>query len=583
MSLLSDACSTMIHPAFTIGLERGVRSRPRLTGLLALALLGSACGGGGKGPDITLTPPTPTRIDVTPAAVTLDVGGSQQLGATVYDQNGQTMFAQTPVWSSLNTGVVSVTASGFATAVGAGATKVSATVGAAIGTASFTVNQPVDVIPSQTFQTIVGWEGTGSIGEVECNQTAFQNYKVTVLNRLSGELGVNRVRLQVRSGYESPVDYFQQFRSGQIDYATWQATWYTPVNDNANPNVTDPSKFQWGWLDYQIDEVVLPLMQRLQARGEKLYVNLNYIDFKQNKLKNFIPEKQPAEYAEFVLAAFQHITQKYGWSPDALEILLEPQNAGDVNTTVTGADLGAAIVAAGSRLASAGYHPDIIAPSDASMANSIALYDAMIQTPGVLQYLKEFSYHRYQGVSLANLQAIAQRGQRDRVRTSMLEWNQGVSIETLLEDLTVGNVSAWQQFSMAFCSNNTDATRTGIYYQINQSNPGNPIVTTTNNARDYRQIFNYVRAGAVRIGAASGNAQLLSPVAFRNADGRYVAVVRTQAAATFALRGLPAGTYGVNYGVQQPFNVDLPDVVVVAGVPISVGIPAKGVITLYQR
>jgi len=740
------------------------RGVPRVGAVLVLALVVACSGGDGASSNISIVQPVPTRVDVSPASAALLVGGSQLLAATVYDQNGATMFGQAVSWSSSNVSVASVANSGLVTATGAGTASISASVGSVNGsaivavttppvatvtrvalnpstasvavgatttltptaydaqnnvitgrsasfstasasiatvsssgvvtgvaagtttvsatidgvsgdatvtvtpsqsgavarvtlspsqasvvigttvtltpaafdaqnnvvtgkTATFTSSAPaiatvstigvvsgvaagtvtvsavidgvqgdatvvvltlpvgntIDINPGQTFQTIVGWEGTGSIGEVECNQTAFQNYKVPVMNRLGNELGLNRVRLQVRSGYESPVDYFVQYRNGQIDYATWQATWYTPVNDNSDPNVTDATKFQWGWLDYQIDEVVLPLMQRLQARGEKLYVNLNYIDFKQGKVKSFIQIKQPAEYAEFIAAAFQHIKQKYGWSPDALEILLEPSNAGDLNTGVYGPDLGNAIVAAGNKLASLGFHPDVIAPSDASMGNSITLYDDMIKVPGVFQYLKELSYHRYQNVSLANLQAIAFRGQRDNVRTAMLEWNQGVSIETLLEDLTVGNVSAWQQFSMAYCDNSTNRDRTGIYYQINQSNPLSPVVTMTNNARDYRQVFDYVRAGAVRIAAVSGNASVLATVAFRNADGRYVAVVRAQAAAAFAVRGLPAGTYGVNYGVQVPYNVDLPDVVIATGGSATVSIPAKGVITLYQR
>lgn len=448
----------------------------------------------------------------------------------------------------------------------------------------------VTVDPSTTFQTIVGWEASAGMGQVEepggCLQTAYQNYKSQVLDLAVTELGLNRVRLSLDSGFESPIDYFTQYITGPVNsttYAAWKATWFTPVNDNTNPNFVDPTKFQWTRLDYNIDQVVNPLRQRLQAKGEKLYVNLNYNDFAQGHVKTFIHMKQPAEYAEYIAAAFQHIQQKYGWTPDALEILLEPQNAGDINTTITGADLGAATVAAGNRLAALGFHPDVIAPSDASMGNSITLYDSMVQTPGVSQYLKELSYHRYQNVSLANLQAIAFRGQRDHVRTAMLEWNQGNSIDTLIEDLTIGNNSAWQQYSIAYCANTTNPSVTGIYFQVNQSNPASPIVTTSYNARDYRQIFYYVRAGAVRLGAASGNTALLVPVAFRNANGTTVAVVRTLGAATFSVSGLPAGTYGVNYSVQQTYNVNLPDVVVTTGGSATVSIPAKGIITLYQR
>ncbi|MEP7343697.1 MAG: Ig-like domain-containing protein [Gemmatimonadaceae bacterium] len=551
-----------------------------------------ACSGDSAPANLSVNPPVVTRVDVTPAAASLIEGGSQQLTATVVDQNGSAIAGQGVSWVSSNTAVASVSSSGLVTANASGSANVSASVGGIGGSASITVTglpsgNTIAISPSQTFQTINGWEGVGNIGEVpqpgECLPAAFQIYQAPVIDRLANELGLTRVRLHVRSGYESPVDYYDQYISGQITNAAWKATWYAPVNDNADPNVTDPTKFHWGWMDAQIDATVVPLMQKLQARGEKLYVNLNYVDFKQGRVKSFIQIKQPAEYAEFVAAAFTHIKQKYGFSPDALEILLEPQNAGDPNTSISGADLGAAVVAAGNRLAALGFRPDIIAPSDASMANSIVLYDAMIQTPGVFQYLKEFSYHRYQGVSVANLQAIAFRGQRDHVRTSMLEWNNTVNIETLIEDLTVGNVSAWEQFSMANCGLQTNPSGTGIYYQINQSNPLSPIITMTNNARDYRQIFNYVRPGAVRIGAVSGNAAVLLPVAFRNPNGKYVAVVRARSAATFSISGLPSGSYGVNYGVVQQYNVNSADAIVTAGGTANVSIPAKGVITLYQR
>lgn len=529
-----------------------------------------------------------TSVTVIPNPVSLIVGASSQLLATPRDAQGAAVAGKTIAWLSANPSVATVTPAGAVTAVSVGTSTVTATTDAVSGSSVIDVigaptGNTILVTPSQMFQTITGWEGTNSIGEVECNQVAYQNYKAPVIDRLVNELGINRVRLEVRSGYENTVDYFPQYRSGQITYAQWKATWYAAVNDNADPNVIDPARFQWGWFDYVVDEVVLPLRAKLQARGEKLYVNLNYVDFRAGLVKSWIIEKHPAEYAEFLVATFQHMQQKYGFTPDAVELLLEPQNAGDLNTGVYGPDLGAAVVAAGNRLASLGYRPDFIAPSDASMSNSLLLYDSMILTPGALPFIKELSYHRYQGVSQATLQTIASRGQRDRIQTSMLEWNQGVNIDTLIEDLTIGNVSSWQQYSMAYCENRTNANPTGIYYQVNQSNPANPIVTITNNARDYRQIFLFVRAGAVRLGATSGNPALLSTVAFRNTTGKHVAVVRAQSAAVFSVNGLPAGTYGVKYSVQQPWDVDLPDVVVTAGGSANASLPAKGVLTFYQR
>lgn len=526
-------------------------------------------------------------VTVSPDPVSLLVGGTATLSAVPTDAQGNLVPGKTPAWSSASTAVVTVSTSGVVTAVATGTSVVTATIEGVVGQTTVSVvalpqGNVIAIDPGQTFQTISGWDGTAGLGETDCNQTAYNLYKGPVMTRLVNELGITRLRIPLRSGAESPVDYFKQFQSGQITYAQWEPTWFMPVNDNGNPNVVNPSGFQWSFLDFKIDQIVTPMMQLMQARGEKLYVILNYIDFKKGQAKTFVHMKQPAEYTEFVVAAFEHIRQKYGWTPDAFEVLLEPQNSGATNVTVTGADLGAVTAAVGPALAAAGFHPDFVVPSDASMAGSITYYDDMIKTPGVLPYLTELSYHRYQGVSLANLQTIAQRAQRDHLRTAMTEFNQA-TFDTLIEDLTVGNNAGWEQFSLAYCGKITNPAALGIYYQVNQSVPTNPIVTMTSNARDFRQIFAYVRPGAVRIGATSGNASVLQPVAFRNATGKYVIVVRTQAGAAFSLTGVPSGTYGLNFNSQTQNGVNLSDVVAGPGGVLSAATPTKGVITIYQR
>ncbi|MBL8958293.1 MAG: hypothetical protein JNJ98_00450, partial [Gemmatimonadetes bacterium] len=87
-----------------------------------------------------------------------------------------------------------------------------------------------------------------------------------------------------------------------------------------------------------------------------------------------------------------------------------------------------------------------------------------------------------------------------------------------------------------------------------------------------------------RIEAVSANAAAMRPLAFRNADGRLVVVVKTTGPATFAIRGLAAGTYGVNYGTSgTQYNVNLADVVAAAGADVTITMPAGGVITIYGR
>jgi hypothetical protein len=127
----------------------------------------------------------------------------------------------------------------------------------------------------------------------------------------------------------------------------------------------------------------------------------------------------------------------------------------------------------------------------------------MLQVPGVAGLISELTYHRYVGVSDAALQAIGARVQRDGVKSSMLE-HIGSGFDDLYQDLTVANVSAWEQFTLAFCGNRDNLDNNGVYYQINQTNPSSPKVNITNHAKLLRQVFAYVRAGAVRIGATSG-------------------------------------------------------------------------------
>src|SRR6185436_11184542 len=92
-------------------------------------------------------------------------------------------------------------------------------------------------------------------------------------------LGINRVRLQVASGSENPHDYFADMKAGTITQQQWRSTQYQIENDNGDPNSINPAGFKFSFLDNTIDEIVLPLKQRVEAHGEKLYVNLNYVDF----------------------------------------------------------------------------------------------------------------------------------------------------------------------------------------------------------------------------------------------------------------------------------------------------------------
>ena len=518
------------------------------------------------------------RIAVTPPTAVVASQGQQQFEASARGADGSELDVGSFTWTTSNNAIATVSETGLATGVAPGSVTVRATAAGKSGEASLTVTSGapsglvVDVYGNATYQTMNGWEGVTQIGQQECDRTAYPLYHNELIDRLVNELGINRVRLEVRSGGENPNDWFTSFYiTKQIPYEQYRTRRYEIINDNADPFSINPSGFRFTELDNSVDDIVTPMRQKLAARGERLYVNLNYVDFGTSAFEH---SSDPNEYAEYMLAIFQHLRAKYGWSPDAIEMVLEPDNTPNWSANA----IGAAIVATGDRLKAAGFGPDFIAPANTNASSAVQYFDAMMQNPRVREYLTEFSYHRYSGVTQQVLQSIGQRAAQWGVRTAMLE-EIGATHNTLYEDITVAGVSSWQQFALGACSPDDNP---GLYYDVNVTTPTAPRVTLGSRGKMLRQYFYYVRLGAVRVGAASGS-ESLAPLAFRNPNGKFVVVTRTDRGTSFQVRFLPAGTYGITYTTPSQFNGSLPDVTIGAGGTVPVSIPAAGVVTVFRR
>jgi hypothetical protein len=385
------------------------------------------------------------------------------------------------------------------------------------------------------------------------------------------DLGINRVRLQIHSGAENPTDYGQMFINGQITEREWlhvPGYDYQTINDNEDPFVINPAGFQFSWLDRQFEAFVLPMKMRAEAKGEALYINLCIVDFNRD---NILHSQNPEEYAEFVLAIFQHLNDKYGIIPDGLEIQLEPPN-GPWNPI----SLANALVAAGKRLEQNGFTPEITAPSHMQVHGSVEWFDQMVQIPEVTDYLTELSYHRYGPTTIDEVKQIGDRGKMYQIKTAHLE-KIGANYEELYQDLTIANVSSWAQYTLG--GRKDDG---GAYFLIDEQDVNNVKVSYATNARYLRQYFKFVRKGAVRIQADSTNPEF-GPVAFINSDGKYVVVIKTDSAGKIDINGLPPGVYGVMYTTENEFGVEANDIQLNAGEVLSTNIKARGVITIYSR
>ncbi len=421
------------------------------------------------------------------------------------------------------------------------------------------------------YQNMIGWEATTYV--CEADDPAFPNYKDTLFDLLVNDIGINRVRVEIRAGVESDNDNWTDYRMGVIDYNTWRARRYATVNDNGDPCDINWDGFYFSELDYNIDNVVLPMKQLCEARGENLYINLNYVAFTGQISGGIYIHDDPNEYAEFILAVWLHLEDKYGWTPDALEIILEPANV----SQWSGTTVGNAIVAAKARLREYDYNPNVIVPSNPGVVSSINYFNQLVQVPGVAGQIAEYSYHLYWDRSDTDVQTLVNQAAQYGLDTSMLEWwDPQCTYERLHKDLTLGMNSAWQAHVIR------------NLFVINDSDPQNPTVAIAGPTKFTRQYFKYVRLGAARVGASSDSGTF-APIAWTNENGKAVVVVKAEAAGAFDVQGLPAGIYGIKYTVgtdasnPTEYDVDLADVQISEGGMVSASIPGKGVITIYEK
>ena len=114
----------------------------------------------------------------------------------------------------------------------------------------------ININPSISFQRITGWEATAQAGQMEC--PSFESYNYSLFDRAVDDLGINRLRVPIRSGTENPVDYFSQWQTGQITRTEWKSHWYEIINDDQYPNSINQVGFFFSELDNTIDNVVLP-------------------------------------------------------------------------------------------------------------------------------------------------------------------------------------------------------------------------------------------------------------------------------------------------------------------------------------
>ncbi len=448
------------------------------------------------------------------------------------------------------------------------------------GFGSLIFGQTITVNFQQPFQTIEGWENGTFL------PPGLENYVIDDLVNLTVDsLGINRLRLEVRSGSENSADNYQLYQDSLIDYDTWRSMRYATVNDNEDPDSIHWAGFHFTELDEKIENILIPIRNRLIQNQESLYINLCFVAFTDQLnggMGGQIIQQNPDEYAEFIEAIFLHMDSTYGFVPDAVEVILEPNVASFGNGTL----VGQCLVAAGDQLANHGYHPDFVACSNTNLIGAINMYPSFTAVPGVSAYWTEYSFHAYAGRTDDNLMQIASYGAASGVNTSMLEWWANGNTYSYLHDcLTLANVSSYQ-FKGSFGAVDND-WNSGLLHIVDNGN-NQYTLDLQPPVKYYRHYFDLIQRGAVRYAAYTDHDQY-KPVVFINPDGNIILNIDAASSGSVEVSGLPPGVYQSIYslgdGKKEPnpyWEKRSPDTLT-AGQSLILNIPGQGIFSVVQQ
>jgi hypothetical protein len=380
----------------------------------------------------------------------------------------------------------------------------------------------ITIRPDARHQTILGWSGMPWYPKVS------PEVRDQVLDEAAGDLGLTRVHWTVPSGNRS-------------EGRSWEWT-----NDD------DPTHIRWpafgtDVVDRSVRTWVLPFKRRVEARGDRFGLAITQT-FHNGGSTGRVPDwllQNPAEFAEYNSSLLLHLRKTHGIEADYVVIC---KDAGDRDDNPFEAPVVAEMIKAlGPRLRTLGLTTKVLFPECHDANTCWRFIQAVREDDDLWQSVGMVGYHLYGGE--------ARNTDRPKIRDFAIAkglpighaGSDGITLDTLYDDLTVGDVSYWSIVGLGgpqpggvfyLHLDNTSFSRSGQYWQ-------------------YRQVMHYVRPGAVRVEAFS-NDSAVRPLAFVD-KGRTTVVLMNntppQEPRSVTLRNLPPGRYGMCRCVQSgPYN-----------------------------
>jgi hypothetical protein len=466
----------------------------------------------------------------------------------------------------------------------------------------------ITLTPSTTYQTWRGW-GTylyACSDPGDC-PLAWPDRNIPLwaeraYDTAVNDLGITMLFLSMFSNSQHTENYWAEALSicdskGWSNKACWNAyqsnsgVWRT--NGRLGSIVANSSTFHWDCLDWQMNTVGIPLRRRILASGQKVLLSARIED--RGYGSSGVPSRYgfcdyPADYGRFWVNFFNHMKNTYGFVPDFIDIVNEPDTAKGLAGFCwrSGWTIGKIIKTVGETLAKNSYHPKFFAPSCMDTRNAVAYFNDLWSIAGAGRFIDSISYHKYSGNSSCtaydcsgsgckDIAAIGTIVSRFGINSSMNEMINS-SYATLHTDIKCGNVSSWDgMYALVGPS-----TGNGGSWMI-VTDDSKHALTLSDGAKLIRQYSKFIRPGAVRIGA--NGTSTFDPVAFINPGGGYVVVVKvTSPGGKFSIEGLPGGKYGIKYTIPDgPYDQDLADQSIADRQNLTTKMIQTGVMTIYRK
>ena len=279
----------------------------------------------------------------------------------------------------------------------------------------------VTIDTSRTYQIM---EGFGSsqrlfkdphiIGGADSDQDSANGLDITpaatdtILKKLYSELGLTRMRVGL---YPARIE---------------------PVNDNADPNVTDLSKFNFAW---KMNDGFFEYVNRARPFGLKTWWH------SPGNLESWMSESNPEEYVEWAMAIIRR------WRANGLEfpywsIINEPSYPR--SGLWSGAYLRNTVKLLGAKLKAEGFKTKIVIPDDVRSSDAEAKAKIILADSVARQYVGALAFHLYDE-PVSNVSKMKALGEQYGLPLWMSEYSVSGDFAwlTLMHDLIANyNVSA---------------------------------------------------------------------------------------------------------------------------------------------